>query len=312
MPIRIPSGLPGRAILEKERVPLILEERAIRQDIRPLQIALLNLMPDKIKTETQILRVLGATPLQVEVTLLHMASHTSKNTSSEHLAAFYRTTDDIADRRFDALIVTGAPIEHLPYEEVTYWNDLRRIFDWADRNVYSQMYICWGAMAALYHYHGIPKHMMPAKKSGVYQQRVLDNFDPLVTGFDDFFGGPVSRLTEVRRADIEKHGGPKILVEAEDGDPAILHDEKSRRVYILNHLEYDAETLKNEYDRDVKAGANPNIPLNYYPGNDPAAEPKITWRAHRNILFNNWINIVYQGTPYDLAELDQLAAGRAA
>lgn len=307
MPIRIPDGLPGKAVLEQERVPLILEQRAIRQDIRPLQVAILNLMPDKIKTETQILRTLGATPLQIEVTLLHMSTHTSKNTSQEHLAAFYQTHDDVKGRRFDALIVTGAPLEHLDYEQVGYWDELKRIFAWADGNVYSSLYICWGAMAALYHQHGVRKYPLAAKKSGIYTQRVLKTFDPLVTGFDDLFGGPVSRMSEIRKDEVAARPALEVLVETEDGEPAILHDEKRRRVYILNHLEYDAETLRHEYERDVKAGLNPRIPLNYFPGDDAAAEPKITWRAHRSLLFSNWINTVYQGTPYDLAELERLA-----
>ena len=308
MPIKIPDDLPARAVLEQEHVPLILEKRALRQDIRPLQIAILNLMPNKMVTETQLLRALGLSPLQIEITLLHAATHQSKNTSQEHLTAFYQTFDDVKHRNFDALIVTGAPVGHLDYKEVAYWPELTEIFDWARSHVYSTLFICWGALAGLYHYQGIEKQRLPQKRSGIYHHRVLRPFSPLTAGFDDLFDVPVSRHTEIRAEDILKHPELDILVSSAESGVFIVHDALARRVYILNHLEYDAETIQKEYERDVSAGLNPQIPHNYFPGDNPAATPQITWRAHRTLLFSNWINSVYQGTPYDLAQIGEPAA----
>jgi homoserine O-succinyltransferase len=304
MPIKIPTDLPARAVLEKERVAVITEDVAIRQDIRPLQIALLNLMPEKIKTETQILRVLGATPLQIEMTLLRAATHESKNTPREHLTAFYQTFDEVRDRRFDALIVTGAPVEHLPYEQVNYWDELTRIFDWAKTNVWSSLFICWGAQAALHHYHGLPKYDVGAKRFGVYLHRVLNPYEPLTAGFDDYLFVPVSRHTEVRHEDVVKVPALDILVESEQSGICLIQEPASRRVYMFNHLEYDAETLMKEYVRDRDSGMNTALPFNYFPDNNPELTPRMTWRAHRNLLFGNWINMVYQGTPYDLNRID--------
>ena len=309
MPIRIPDTLPGRAVLEAERIPLILEGRALRQDIRPMQVAIMNLMPDKIQTETQLLRAIGGTPLQVEVTLLHPGSHTSRNTAATHLSAFYKTLPEVAHRRFDALITTGAPVEHLPYEEVTYWDELRAVMDWADENVFSSFYICWGAQAALAHYYGIPKHVLPHKHSGVYPHRVIDPFEPLTAGFDPVFNVPVSRHTEVRAQDVQRVAALEVLAESGDTGLCLVQDASARRVFMFNHLEYDTETLKREYDRDAAAGMNPQVPANYFPGNDPAQPPQITWRAHRNLLFHNWINMVYQGTPFDLRDIDGATPG---
>jgi len=303
MPIKIPSTLPARAILEAERIPLIEDARANRQDIRPLRIALLNLMPDKIKTETQLLRALGATPLQVEMTLLRIGSHQSKNTSQEHLLAYYQTLEDVKDQRFDALVVTGAPVEQLAYEDVTYWPELSAVFDWAKTHVFSSFFICWGAQAALYHYHGVPKHTVDAKRFGVFEHRILMPFHPLIAGFDDDFTVPVSRNTEIRHTDAAKVAGLSILAEADETGLCLAYEESSRRVYMFNHLEYDAETLGAEYFRDAQAGLNTALPCHYFPENDPSRTPHITWRAHRTLLFSNWINMVYQGTPYDLAEL---------
>lgn len=303
MPIKIPGGLPGQKVLEAERVPLILEPRALRQDIRPLQVAILNLMPDKARTETQLLRALGLSPLQIEITLLHASSHKSKNTPAEHLTAFYRAHEDVRDRNFDALIVTGAPVEHLAYEEVTYWDELARVLDWAEKHVYSSFFICWGAMAAMHRYHGVPKHSLPGKQSGIYRHAVVRPFHPLVAGFDNVFDVPVSRNTEVRAADIAAHPGLEVLVSSDEAGVCVVNDDRNRRVYVFSHLEYDAETIKREYERDKAAGLGPALPRNYFPGDDPAAEPGITWRAHRSLLFGNWINMVYQGTPYDLAEI---------
>lgn len=310
MPIKIPENLPSRTTLEAEHVPLILEERALRQDIRPLQVAILNLMPTKIVTETQLLRALGTSPLQIEITLLHTASYQSKNTSHDHLQSFYKTFNDVKDTNFDALIVTGAPVEHMAFEDVTYWPELTEIFDWAKTHVYSSLFICWGALAALHYYDGIQKRDLPRKHSGIYNHRVLKPFSPLTAGFDDFFDVPVSRNTEVLAADIGNKPNLEILVTSQESGIFIVHDTAAQRVYILNHLEYDAETIQKEYERDVKAGLNPTIPFNYFPGDNPAAPPQITWRAHRTLLFSNWINSVYQGTPYDLADIPEVKACR--
>jgi len=303
MPIKIPNDLPARAVLDHERVPVITEDMALRQDIRPLQIALLNLMPEKIKTETQLLRVLGATPLQIEMTLLRAGSHESKNTPQEHLTAFYKTWEDVRDRRFDALIVTGAPVEHLPFEQVTYWDELSAILDWTRTNVFSSLFICWGAQAALHRFHGLPKYDVGTKRFGVFRHRVLKPFEPLTAGFDDFFFVPVSRYTEVRPADVAAVPSLEILVESDESGLCLIQETASRRLYMFNHLEYDAETLLSEYRRDRDAGLATAVPFNYFPGDDPDLTPRMTWRAHRNLLFGNWINMVYQGTPYDLDDL---------
>ena len=303
MPIKIPPNLPGRKILEQEHVSYILDDVALHQDIRPLQIAILNLMPDKIVTETQLLRALGNTPLQVEITLLHPASHISKNTAHDHLAAFYQTFDDVKDRNFDALIVTGAPIEHLAYEDVIYWSELTQILDWAKTHIYSSLFLCWGAFAGLYHYNNVQKHSLPQKMSGIYRHKLLLPYLPLVAGFDDRFDVPVSRNTEILADDIAPHADLNILAASAESGIFIIEDTGNRRTYILNHLEYDVDTLQKEYERDVAAGLHPNIPHNYFPDNDPTLPPRITWRAHRTLLYCNWLNTVYQGTPYDLTTL---------
>ncbi len=304
MPIKIPSDLPARAVLDHERVPVIAEDVALRQDIRPLQIALLNLMPDKIKTETQLLRVLGATPLQIEMTLLRPATHESRNTPLEHLTAFYKTWEEVRHRRFDALIVTGAPVEHLPFEQVTYWPELAAILDWSRANVFSSLYICWGAQAALHHFYNLPKYDVGAKRFGVFRHRTLKPFEPLTTGFDDYFFVPVSRYTEVRRGDVARVPGLEVLVESDESGLCLLQDTRRRRVFMFNHLEYDAETLLAEYRRDQAAGLETALPFNYFPDDDPELAPRMTWRAHRALLFGNWINMVYQATPYDLDRLE--------
>jgi homoserine O-succinyltransferase len=303
MPIKIPNDLPARAVLDRERVPVIIEDVALRQDIRPLQIALLNLMPDKVRTETQLLRVLGATPLQIELTLLRAASHESRYTPIEHLTAFYKIWNEVRDRRFDALIITGAPVEHLPFAEVHYWDELTQIFEWTKSNVYSGFFICWGAQAALHYFHGLPKYGVCEKRFGVFRHRVLKPFEPLTAGFDDFFFVPVSRYTEVRHRDVATVPDLEILVESEKSGICLIQDFARRRFYMFNHLEYDAETLLGEYRRDRDAGLGTALPFNYFPDNDPELAPRLTWRAHRNLLFGNWINMIYQGTPYDLAEL---------
>ena len=303
MPIKIPNDLPARAVLDRERVPVIIEDVALRQDIRPLQIALLNLMPDKVRTETQLLRVLGTTPLQIEMTLLRAANHESRNTPMEHLTAFYKIWNEVRDRRFDALIITGAPVEHLPFAEVHYWDELTQIFEWTKSNVYSGLFICWGAQAALHYFHGLPKYDVGEKRFGVFRHRALKPFEPLTAGFDDFFFVPVSRYTEVRHRDVATVPDLEILVESKESGICLIQDFARRRFYMFNHLEYDAETLLGEYRRDRDAGLGTALPFNYFPDNDPELAPRMTWRAHRNLLFGNWINMIYQGTPYDLAEL---------
>ncbi len=303
MPIKIPNNLPGRQILERENVPFIDESVAVRQDIRPLQILILNLMPDKIKTETQLLRVLGATPLQIEITLLYMSTHESKNTAKDHLLEFYVTHDDIKDRKFDGMIVTGAPVEQMEYKDVNYWPELQKIFDWAENNVHSSFFICWGAQAALNHYHGIAKHMLPSKQSGVYPHRVVAPYQSLIAGFDDVLGVPVSRHTEIRHEDIEAIPYLYIIVDSEESGACLVHEPSKARVYMFNHLEYDTDTLKNEFERDLSAGLNPSMPAHYFPDNNPSRKPQMTWRAHRNLLFGNWINLVYQTTPYDIEKI---------
>lgn len=303
MPIKIPATLPGRAVLEAENVPLILEDRAIRQDIRPLRIAILNLMPDKIGTEVQLLRALGLSPLQIEITFLYAATHESKNTSRAHLDAFYRSHADVRDQKFDGMIVTGAPVGQMAYEEVTYWPELTGIFEWARSHVYSTMFICWGAMAGLYYYRSISKHILPRKKSGIYRHHVTNLGAPLVAGFDDTFDVPVSRHTEIKKEDITAQADLEILAENDDTGVFLVQEPNARRVYILNHLEYDAETIRKEYTRDLAAGLSPDLPHNYFPGDDVNAPPPMTWRAHRTLLFANWINRVYQDTPYDISQI---------
>ena len=303
MPIKIPDGLPGTKILEAEGVPLITEGRALRQDIRPLQILLLNLMPDKIRTETQLLRAIGATPLQVEVTLLHMASHISKNTAAEHLTAFYQQHDAVKHRNFDGLVVTGAPVEQMEYAAVGYWPEMTAILDWAATHVYSSFFICWAAQAALKHYHGIEKHALPQKKSGIYPHRLLKPFAPITAGFDDIFAVPVSRHSEIRAADIAAVKDLEVLAASDEAGPYLVQDAGQRRTYIFNHPEYDAETLRGEYIRDSAVNPKADQPFGYFPEGDARRLPALNWRAHRNLLFGNWVNLVYQGTPYNLEDL---------
>lgn len=302
MSIIIPDQLPAKEILRSENVFVMHEQRALHQDIRPLQIAILNLMPTKIVTETQLLRLLGNTPLQVEVTLVRTNSHTHKNTSEEHLLAFYQTFHQIRKRKFDALIITGAPVEHLAFEEVDYWEELQEIMDWGFSHVFSLFYICWGAQAALYHQFGIPKYPLPAKQFGVFPHRVVEKNVKLLRGFDDVFFVPHSRHTEVRRADIEKVPELKILVESKDAGVYIIASQDGRQIFVTGHSEYDPLTLKKEYDRDVAARLPISIPVNYYPQDDPKQDPIVRWRGHAHLLFSNWINYyVYQETPYDLS-----------
>jgi len=305
MPIRIPNDLPARKILEREGVSLMTEATAARQDIRPLKIGLLNLMPEKIKTETQFARLIGATPLQVDLRLVRVGSHTPKNTSQEHMIAFYEAWGDIAHEKFDGFIVTGAPIEHLPFEGVTYWKELQRIFDWTQTHVHSSFHICWGAQAALHHFHGVPKHALPQKAFGVYRHKNLNAASPYLRGFSDDFSMPVSRWTEVRRAELPKAGRLEVLMESEEVGLCLINDPDHRSLYMFNHIEYDTMTLADEYNRDVAAKKAINMPANYFPGNDANRPPENRWRSHAHLLFGNWINEVYQTTPYDLARIGQ-------
>ncbi len=311
MPIKIPNALPAQKILETENIFVMSEERAVAQDIRPLRILLLNLMPTKIDTETQFLRLLGNTPLQVEVELLQTATHVAKNISQVYLTSFYRTLDEVRSERFDGMIVTGAPLEHLDFEQVDYWREFCDIMDWARTNVYSTLYVCWGAQAALYYHYGIPKHTLEEKIFGVFDHRMVDVYHPLLRGFDDSFRVPHSRYTEIRRADIEAVEDLVILATSDMAGVTIVANKSGRQFYLTGHLEYDRMTLANEYYRDVNRGLSPNLPYHYFPGDNPGATPKMTWRGHANLLFSNWLNYyVYQQTPYDLHNLSSDATGR--
>ena len=304
MPVKIPDTLPAKSILESENIFVMGEQRALRQDIRPLRIAILNLMPTKIETETQLCRLIGNSPLQVEITLLKTANHESKNTPAEHLLAHYQSFEQIQEQKFDGLVITGAPVEDLDFEKVDYWTELQEIINWAESHVYSTFFICWGAQAGLYHRYGIPKYPLPAKKFGVFPHRVLDNKALLLRGFDDEFLAPHSRHTEIRREDIERASDLKILSESELAGVYIVASLDGRRIYVTGHSEYDPLTLKGEYDRDVSKGLPINIPINYFPGDDPRQEPLVRWRGHANLLYANWLNYyVYQETPYDIRQV---------
>lgn len=305
MPLNIPDRLPALEILERENIFVMRETTAIHQDIRPLRIGILNLMPVKTTTETHILRLLSNSPLQVEVTLLHTRDHISKNTSIDHLKAFYKTFRQVRNQKFDGMIITGAPIEHLDFEEVDYWDELREIMDWTVHHVTSTMYICWGAQAGLYHFYKIPKYPLPKKMFGVFTHQVSDPKIPLVRGFDEEFLAPHSRHTEVRRTDIEKV--PELIMVSESSEAGVymVMTRGGRQIFITGHSEYDPETLKNEYDRDIKKGLPIDIPVNYFPGNDPSKSPMAKWKSHANLMYYNWLNYyVYQITPYNINEID--------
>jgi homoserine O-succinyltransferase len=303
MPIKIPDHLPAKEILASENIFVMDESRAFQQDIRPLRIVILNLMPTKETTETQLLRLLSNTPLQIEVTLLHPETHQSKNTSAEHLESFYKTFGDIRYERFDGLIITGAPVEHLPFESVTYWSELQKIMNWAHRNVTSTMYICWAAQAGLYHHFEVSKYDMPEKIFGVFPHSLTSSNVKLTRGFDELFFAPQSRHTDVKREDIEKVPELEILSESEEAGVYLIATKDGKHVFVTGHSEYDADTLKWEYERDVKKGMDIPVPKNYYPSDDPAREPRSTWKAHANLLFSNWLNYyVYQETPFELGQ----------
>lgn len=305
MPIKLPDDLPAVEILTNENIFVMGENRAVHQDIRPLSIAILNLMPNKIVTETQILRLLGNSPLQVEIDLLHPKTHTSKNTPEEHLTAFYKTFDDVKDRKFDGLIITGAPVEVMEFEEVNYWEELKQIMDWSVHNVFSTLHLCWAAQAGLYHHYGVPKYPLPEKMFGVFPHTISKKHVKLLQGFDDVFYVPHSRHTETRREDILKVPELEILSESETAGVYLVASREGRQIFVSGHSEYDPLTLKAEYDRDISKGLPIAVPQNYYPDDDPAKEPVVRWRGHANLLFVNWLNYyVYQETPYDLNAID--------
>ena len=300
MPIKIPATLPAHDVLRREGVMVMSEETALRQDIRPLQIGLLNLMPKKVQTETQFARVIGATPLQIELTLIRMSDHQSKNTSAAHLEAFYQPFAVARERRFDGLIITGAPIEHLDFEAVGYWRELREIFDWTQTHVHSTIGVCWGGMAMLHHFHGIPKHMLPAKAFGCFRHRPVAPAAQLLQGFSDSFVVPVSRWTEVRDDDVELHPELEVLIHSDEVGPCLIEDRGHRAYYMFNHLEYDSTTLQEEYERDLRTGGPIDAPVDYFPDDDPARPPQNRWRSHGQLLYGNWINQIYQTTPYQI------------
>lgn len=304
MPIKIPGTLPAFGILENENIFVMSEKRASTQDIRPLKIAILNLMPTKIVTETQLLRLLSNSPLQVELTLMRTASYTPKNTPEEHLSSFYRDFEDVKDMRFDGLIITGAPVENMEFDEVVYWEEICRIFQWSKTNVYSSLFICWAAQAALKFFYGIDKHPLDSKLSGVYKHHVIMPSHPLVRGFDERFYAPHSRNTTVYTDDVRACNDIDILADSKDAGLYLAASHDMRQIFVTGHPEYDYDTLKNEYIRDLSRGLNPAIPQNYFPYDNPENRPVNYWKSHANLLYGNWLNyFVYQRTPFDLSEL---------
>ena len=306
MPIKIPNELPAVRALEAENIFVMTEKRAITQDIRPLKILILNLMPTKVDTETQLSRLLGNTPLQVEIELIHTSTHKSKNTSEEHLLAFYKEFSDVKGRYFDGLIITGAPVEKMEFEEVEYWEELKEIMEWSKTHVHSTLHICWGAQAGLYYHYGIQKRLMDEKLSGVYPHTVEYKRSILFRGFDDVFYVPHSRYTTVSREDIEKIPILRILATSEQAGVYAVITPGGKQVFLTGHSEYDAVTLEKEYKRDKALGINPKVPENYYPGDDDTKPPMLTWRGHATLLFTNWLNyFVYQTTPYDIDKIKE-------
>ena len=303
MPVKVPDDLPAFATLSSENIFVMSESRAMSQDIRPLKIAILNLMPTKVETEIQLLRLLGNSPVQVDVELVKMASHESKNISSEYLDRFYSTFDEIKDQKFDGMIITGAPVETLEYEEVDYWDELEEIMDWSVDNVTSTLHLCWGAMAGLYHHYGIPKYPLQSKVSGIFEHRVLLPSEPIVRGFDDRFFMPHSRHTELHADDISRNPHLHIVSKSDDAGVAIIVSEKNQ-VFITGHFEYDKYTLAYEFERDLNAGMNPHVPCNYFEGDDPHRDPVVRWRGHSTLFFTNWLNYhVYQETPFNIDDI---------
>jgi len=304
MPLRLPDKLPAIELLKKENIFVMDDSRATSQDIRPLRIVILNLMPLKITTETDLVRLLSNTPLQLEIYFMKLKSHTSKNTPIEHMMMFYKDFDVLEKEKFDGMIITGAPIEHLEFEDVEYWNEISKIFAWANTHVTSTMYICWAAQAGLYYHYGVPKYQLPKKMFGIFQQHTLQPQIPLFRGFDDVFYMPHSRHTEVRREDIEKHNELEIVAESPDSGVSIVMARGGRQIFVTGHMEYSPYTLDSEYRRDLGKRNDVDMPKNYYRDNDPQKAPNVTWRAHANLLFSNWINYyIYQETPYNIEEI---------
>lgn len=304
MPIRIPENLPAAEVLESENIFVMTERRAMTQDIRPLKLLLLNLMPTKIVTETQLMRKLSNTPLQIDVDLLQTASHEAKNVSAEHLATFYRVFDEIKDNNYDAMIITGAPVEKLDFEEVDYWPELCQIMEWSKTHVFSVLHVCWGAQAGIYYHYGVPKYEMPKKLSGVYLHNVVKPSSPLVRGFDDQFYAPHSRYTDVAAEEILARPELEIIATSKEAGVYIAKSVDSKHFFVFGHPEYDVDTLNSEYVRDVNRGINPDVPVNYYPDDDPTQPPVCKWRACAQLLYTNWLNYyVYQATPYDIEEI---------
>ena len=304
MPIQIPNDLPAAETLKNENIFVMNQTRAETQHIRPLEIVLLNLMPTKIVTETQLSRVLGNTPLQVHLELMMISSHKSKNTPEEHLLSFYKTFDELKNRKFDGMVITGAPVENLPFEEVDYWPELCGIMEWSRSHVHSTMHICWGAQAGLYYHYGIQKQPLEKKLFGVFPHRSEYRESMLLRGFDDVFMVPHSRHTTVKREDIEAVPSLQILASSDEAGVCIVRNRVGRQFFMMGHSEYDARTLENEYLRDVKAGKPIEVPKNYYPGDDPTKDPIVSWRGHANLLYSNWLNyFVYQTTPYDVTQV---------
>lgn len=302
MPITLPTTLPAYEVLRREGVSVMSPERAASQEIRPLRIGLLNLMPKKIQTENQFARLIGATPLQIDFQLIRMSEHQTKNTAAEHMEAFYRPFSEVRHEKFDGLIITGAPIEHLEFDQVTYWDELRQVMDWTQSNVHSTFGVCWGGMAMINHFHNVPKHILTAKAFGCFPHQNLAPTSPYLRGFSDDFVIPVSRWTEMRQAEIAA-AGLKTLIGSDEVGPCLVEDAAHRALYIFNHFEYDNDTLKQEYDRDIDSGTPINVPMNYYPEDDPKRAPLNRWRSHAHLLYGNWINEIYQSTPYNLAEI---------
>lgn len=305
MPIRISAELPAYKTLENENIFVIAKDRAEHQDIRPLRVIILNIMPKKIETECQLMRLLSNTPLQVDIDLLYMSSHVSKNTSMNHLSSFYKTFDEVKNNRYDGMIITGAPVEQLDYEEVDYWNEICEIMKWSTTNVFSTLHICWGAQAGLYYHFGIPKYLLPEKMFGIFPHKIEVNNSKLLRGFDDRFLVPHSRHTEVRREDIEKVSQLEILTSSDISGVHIVANKNGRQYFITGHSEYDRETIAHEYFRDLEKGLDIKMPYNYFPDDDSTKTPEFSWRCTANLMFSNWLNYcVYQLTPFNLEELD--------
>ena len=303
MPIKIPADLPAFDVLTREGVMVMSEDQAAHQDIRPLRIGLLNLMPRKIQTENQFARLIGATPLQIDLSLIRMSEHQTRNTAAEHMESFYRPFDEVRAEKFDGLIITGAPIEHLDFEDVTYWDELKQVMDWTQTNVHSTFGVCWGGMAMIRHFHGVNKHILDHKAFGCFRHRNLAPASPYLRGFSDDFVIPVSRWTEMKQAEIDAVPALRTLLGSDEVGPCLVEDPAHRALYIFNHFEYDSDTLKQEYDRDIANGTPAMVPVNYYPGDDPTRRPLNRWRSHAHLLYGNWISEIYATTPYDMERI---------